>query len=45
MKINIGCLKGIIRVFHTIKDKEQDKDKDNDKDMKNVRLIKFLKVA
>jgi len=41
MKINIGYLKGIIRVLHTIKDKEQDKDKD----MKKERLIKFLKVA
>ena len=30
MKINIGYLKGILRVCYTIKDKEQDKDKEKD---------------
>ena len=36
-------LKGIIRVFNTLKDKEQDKAKD--KDMNKAQLIKFPKVS
>ena len=41
MKINIGYLKGMLRVLYTIKDKEQDKEKD----MNKARLIKILKVS
>ena len=33
----------MIRVFNTLKDKEQDKEKD--KDMNKAQLIKFLKVS
>lgn len=39
--INGKELKGIIRVFNTLKDKDQDKDKD----MNKAELIKFLKVS
>jgi hypothetical protein len=41
--VNGKELKGIIRVFNTLKDKEQDKAKD--KDMNKAGLIKFLKVS
>ena len=41
--INGKELKGIIRVFNTLKDKDQDKAKD--KDMNKEELIKFPKVS